>query len=204
MAKSRRKRKKSRPAPPPAATKRSGFPTKYAFYGLAAIALAGAVYGFISSRQQAGAFEELAVEGRETLTRVETYPNEGRDHLPPGSKTNYSTDPPTSGAHFPTWVDPGFYETAKGRSNLVHSLEHGMIVIFYDDPGGDVVETLQAWTDLFNGPWSGIVAAPKAGLGEKLILTAWRKILRFDRFEPESAAAFIDAFRGRGPENPVR
>ena len=79
-----------------------------------------------------------------------------------------------------------------------------MIVIYYDQPSAEDLETLKRWTALFTGPWSGIVSVRRAGLGEKVILTAWRRILRLDRLETEAAAAFIDAYRGRGPENPVR
>ncbi|NKB57791.1 MAG: DUF3105 domain-containing protein [Alphaproteobacteria bacterium] len=204
MAKPKRKRKKSASSSEVKTSKRGGFPTKYVIYGLAVLALAGAVYGFFSGQEQASAFAALAEEGRATLTKVKTHNNEGRNHVPPGTRISYGTNPPTSGSHFPTWVDPGFYETAKGRSNLVHSLEHGMIVFHYDAPGAEVLETLRDWTGLFNGPWSGIVAVKRAGLGEKLIFTAWRRTLRLDRFDAKAAAAFIDAYRGRGPENPVR
>jgi hypothetical protein len=37
-----------------------------------------------------------------------------------------------------------------------------------------------------------------------VVLTAWRKILKLDSFEPAAAAAFIDTYRGRGPEKRVR
>jgi hypothetical protein len=83
-------------------------------------------------------------------------------------------------------------------------MEHGMVVIHYDTPGDAVMATIRDWTGLFTGPWSGIVTVRRAGLGEKLILTAWRRTLRLNRFEEKSAAAFIDAFRGRGPERQVR
>ena len=204
MAKSKSKRKKPQSSPQPAVEKGIKFPTKYVLYGVAALAVAGAVYGIFSGQQDASAFTILAEEGRPALTKVKTYPNEGRTHVPSGTQISYGTNPPTSGSHFPTWADPGFYETAKGRSNLVHSLEHGMIVIFYDAPDDEAMKTLRAWTDLFNGPWSGIVAVRRAGLGEKLIFTAWRRILRQGRLDAPAAAAFIDAYRGRGPENPVR
>jgi hypothetical protein len=49
-----------------------------------------------------------------------------------------------------------------------------------------------------------VVAAPSSGLGKAVVLTAWRKILKLDEFDPAAAAAFIDKFRGRGPENRVR
>ncbi len=204
MAKSSRKRKKSKQSAAETAPKQGKFPTKYLVYGLAVLALVGAGYGIFSGQQEAAAFEGLAEEGRPSLSLVKTHPSEGRTHMPPGSRITYGTNPPTSGPHFQTWVDPGFYETAKGRSNLVHSLEHGMIVVFYDQPGGQELETLRAWTGLFNGPWSGIVSVRKTGLGKKLIFTAWRRILTLDRFDAPAAAAFIDAYRGRGPENPVR
>ena len=212
MAKSSRKRKKA-PAKQPKngslkrsaeETKPTSFPTRYVIYGIAVLALAGAGYGFFAAQQEEGAFEAFAAAGQSELKRVETFPNEGRTHVPAGTQINYGTNPPTSGPHFIHWVNPGFYETSKGRSNLVHSLEHGMIVIYYDQPSAEDSETLKRWTALFPGPWSGIVSVRRAGLGEKVILTAWRRILRLDRLETEGAAAFIDAYRGRGPENPVR
>ena len=79
-----------------------------------------------------------------------------------------------------------------------------MVVIYYDAPTMAVAETLDNWADLFGAPWSGVVMAPKPGLGEIIILAAWRKTLTLDLFDGDAAAAFIDAYRGRGPEHPVR
>ena len=36
------------------------------------------------------------------------------------------------------------------------------------------------------------------------VLTAWTKTLRLSSFDAALAAAFVDAYRGRGPEHPVR
>lgn len=184
--------------------KSGGFRWKYAFLAACGVALLAGAYGFYSSHNRAASFEELAQAGQAALSQVEVAPSEGRAHVPVGQPLQFATDPPTSGNHYPVWIDPGFYESAQSRVNLVHSLEHGMIVIFYDKPGPAVLDRLRDWAGLFNGPWSGIVAVPRAGLDEKLILTAWRRTLRMDRFDEKPAAAFIDAFRGRGPENPVR
>ena len=52
--------------------------------------------------------------------------------------------------------------------------------------------------------WDGIVAVPSPGLGEGIVFTAWQKRLTLPRYDETKAAAFIDAFRGRGPENAVR
>ena len=181
-----------------------GFRWKYAVYGACGVALVAGAYGYYNSQVKASTFEDLAMAGQASLSQVAVSPSEGRTHVPVGQPLQFATNPPTSGAHYPVWVDPGFYENAQSQVNLVHSLEHGMIVVYYDKPGAAVLDRLREWAGLFSGPWSGIIAVPRAGLDEKLILTAWRRTLRMDRFEESAAAAFIDAFRGRGPENPVR
>ena len=67
-----------------------------------------------------------------------------------------------------------------------------------------MLQTLDAWADVYDGRWDGIVVTPMVGLGQSVVLTAWNRRLDLDRFDPASAAAFIDGYRGRGPENPVR
>ena len=63
---------------------------------------------------------------------------------------------------------------------------------------------LEDWAGLYTGPWSGVVVTPAPGIGEELVLTAWNQTLRLKPFDAASAAAFVDRFRGRGPEHPVR
>ena|SRR5918996_4475010 len=78
------------------------------------------------------------------------------------------------------------------------------IVTYYDKPGAEGMKRLEGWAGLHDGQWSGLVVTPAAGLGEAVVLTAWTKRLELDTFNPAGAAAFIDAYRGRGPEHPVR
>lgn len=99
---------------------------------------------------------------------------------------------------------PGVYTEAQRPEQLVHSSEHGNIVIYYDQPEARTMTTLESWTDQFSGPWDGIVVVPKAGLGEDIVLTAWTKKLVMPEFSPEAAGRFVDEYRGRRPENPVR
>jgi hypothetical protein len=79
-----------------------------------------------------------------------------------------------------------------------------MVVIYYDSPPADAMAMIREWAGLYVGPWSGVVVTPAPGLGEEVVLTAWNRTLRLNPFEPAAAAAFIDRFRGRGPENRVR
>ena len=67
-----------------------------------------------------------------------------------------------------------------------------------------VMAKLKDWTSLYDGTWDGVVATKAAGLGEVVVMTAWTKLLRLETFDDASAAAFIDLYRGRGPENAVR
>ena len=168
---------------------------------LLVVGVVAAIWWLSSAREQD--FAALAAEGRGALqSRVTTEPSAGRAHV--SGSPRYGDRFPTSGAHSPTWVEPGVYGEAQRRAELVHALEHGNIVIYYDQPAAGVMERLRAWASLYDGQWSGIVVVPAADLGEAIVLTAWTKRLRLDPFEPAVAAAFIDAYRGRGPENPVR
>lgn len=149
-------------------------------------------------------FMRLAGEGKAALARVESFPNDGQVHVPIGTKVTYRTDPPTSGNHWERWVDPGRYSEVPPNEMLVHSLEHGHIVIYIERPTAEAVRLLTLWSNLWRGMWDGIVVVPRPGLGSGVILTAWGQMLRQDAFDAAAAAAFIDAYRGRGPENPMR
>ncbi len=58
----------------------------------------------------------------------------------------------------------GRHQTAE---RLVHALEHGNIVIYYDKPGDAVRQSLDSWTDLCGGQWSGIVVTYRGRGPEK-------------------------------------
>ena len=106
--------------------------------------------------------------------------------------------------HHRVETKPDFYDVPQPASQLVHAVEHGHIVIYYERPGADALETLANWTALYDGNWDGVVATSMPGLGKKVVLTAWAKRLSLSRFDAAAAAAFIDEYRGRGPENLVR
>ncbi len=56
----------------------------------------------------------------------------GRKHVPVGEKVDYNSNPPTSGSHYEDWVRSGVYEGPKDDGNLVHSLEHGYVIMSYN------------------------------------------------------------------------
>ena len=55
----------------------------------------------------------------------------GRGHVQIGTEVIYNSNPPTSGKHYEEWVRSGVYETPRDDRNLVHSLEHGYVILSY-------------------------------------------------------------------------
>ena len=149
-------------------------------------------------------FMALAAQGQDRLSAIESQVDHGGGHLNPGESYVYPESIPTSGRHDTTWVTAGFYDAQQRQTRLVHALEHGNVVIYYGRLDPDAAKSVHEWTGLYGGQWDGVIAAPLPGLGEGIVLAAWNKLLRLERFDPAVAAAFIDRFRGRGPEQPVR
>ena len=187
-----------------AAARRKSLPWRPILGAGAVVIVAALAWWWWDTRQAAENFEALAARGAPILERIETMRDEGGGHLPQGQGIPYQSDPPTSGPHWPTPTEAGFYADRQWPEALVHALEHGNIVIYYDAPGEESLTTIRGWTGLYRGVWDGVVATPKPGLATEIILTAWRRVLRLDPFDSAGAAAFIDRFRGRGPENAVR
>ena len=60
--------------------------------------------------------------------------DQGKEHVTPEKVAafTYNSNPPTSGRHLPTWVKAGEFDTPQSEGELIHSLEHGYVVISYN------------------------------------------------------------------------
>ena len=173
-----------------------------AIIAAAIIIVAVAIWWTSSSAEKE--FLALAAQGEAALSGVRREPSLGRTHLRLGETHSFNSHFPLSGPHHPVPTEPGFYDFTQPPIQLVHALEHGHIVIYYDKPSADALDTLRRWVDQYSGPWDGVVVTKMPRLGERIELTAWTRRLGLPKFDAATVAAFIDAFRGRGPENPVR
>ncbi len=73
--------------------------------------------------------------GYKELTRPlpgELFSELPREHITDISKVEYNSNPPTSGPHFAVWAKKGVYDQILSDGYLIHSLEHGYIVINYN------------------------------------------------------------------------
>lgn len=203
------KRRPYRPDPEQSRYSRPGGPRRRPLnaYLVIAFVLMAAYWGW--ANWQTGRFEEqfasLVAAGQPGLAAVETHPVEGRGEGREGESYRYLSDPPTSGRHPAEFVGPGFYEIPQDDARLVHGLEHGSVVVYYDDPDAPVLTDLRRWAAFYrNAEWAGLIVAPRAGLEKAVVLTAWGKRLVLESYDSRAAAAFIDRYRGRGPERTVR
>jgi uncharacterized protein DUF3105 len=122
----------------------------------------------------------------------------------------YSSNPPTSGPHYPIWAAFQTYTTPVPRGFTVHDLEHGAIVISYKCAGGCAAElaALQAYVDarpadpLCAAPVkSRITITPDPLLDVPFAAAAWGFALTSQCFDLPALGAFIDAHYAMGPEN---
>lgn len=60
--------------------------------------------------------------------------DQGREHVAVDAvaKFAYNSNPPTSGPHLPTWVRGGVFDKPQSEGELIHSLEHGYVIISYN------------------------------------------------------------------------
>jgi hypothetical protein len=147
--------------------------------------------------------------------------DDGNAHVAPGTTCRsaaepcgadpYSSLPATSGPHW----DPsalanwGVYTTPQNESQLIHNLEHGGIVIWYDAEAldSDGVESLSQYvrTQVASGisgrfkfiltPWGGDDPLPAP-----VVATAWNWLLELDEADTTRIDAFAREHYGIAPE----
>lgn len=142
----------------------------------------------------------------------EAVPIQGQEHINPGVPHDpYNSEPPTSGPHYPSPAESGFYEEAPVDEYLVHNLEHGHIIIWYNCTDLDEAACTALKNDIRNvmsragvsliTGTSKVSAVPRPTLETRLALTSWGRLLRMDEFDSGEILRFVRAFRDNAPEN---
>ena len=132
---------------------------------------------------------------------VRNPPIEGQTHVPPDEKVEYNTNQPNSGNHDVQPTADGVFAEEPNQRNLVHTMEHGRVEIFYtpslekrrkDQLGG-----------LFNEDPYHMVLSPDTDMRYAVAATAWGHVLGCRRVKNETfdaLRAFRDRYRDKGPE----
>ena len=131
---------------------------------------------------------------------VQSMPNEGQAHLSQGQPPpSYSETPPTSGLHDPNPLPDGISSTPADNASIsrgVHSLEHGRIVIYYNNLSATEIAALE---NIVKSERK-VIVAPWAGLKDKVALTAWTRLQTCNGVNEPAVRGFINAYRDQGPE----
>lgn len=123
----------------------------------------------------------------------------------------FNTDPPSSGPHYASPLEAGFYHEEDledfgpyPEGHIVHSLEHGYVVFWYncdaegvedcDQLKADLQEVIESF-DTFK-----VIAFPWDSLEEPVVITSWGRMHRLDSWSERAASNFVRANRGRAPE----
>ncbi len=132
-------------------------------------------------------------------------------HIALCSATAFTTNPPTSGPHYPTWAAFKTYTNPVNPGFLVHSQEHGAVVIHHRC--GDVAceaELAQLATFIAGRPADPMCVAPVANriivtpsvtIPSRFAVSAWGGMITSDCFDLEALADFIDYYYAKAPEN---
>ncbi|GMV65657.1 MAG: hypothetical protein AMXMBFR75_14550 [Candidatus Hinthialibacteria bacterium] len=129
-------------------------------------------------------------------------------HLPTDSDPGqYNSDPPTSGLHYATEAQAGFYEEniyTYPAAYLVHNLEHGYVIIWYNcdllNETGCAELKSQIRTVINDLGGVKLIAYPWNSIDVPVALTSWGRIQRFEIFDMDLAKAFYRANLNRAPE----
>ena len=123
----------------------------------------------------------------------------------------YNSNPPTSGNHYVQGLPAGFYDESdfgdlppRPEVSLVHNLEHGYIVFWYncdvisDSECEDLKQDLQGY--MSSSLVSKLIAYPWTSTEGPLVLTAWGRLLEMETFDSGAARNFINSNRLNAPE----
>jgi len=132
----------------------------------------------------------------------EAVADQGRDHIQPGTThDDYTSTPPTSGPHYPTWADWGIYAEPIQNELQIHNLEHGGIVIQYQ-PELDqaALDQLTALVREMGSTYKKLILAPYPDLDSPIALTAWTRIEKLQKFNADAIRAFAGEYIDKAPE----
>jgi hypothetical protein len=164
--------------------------------GVALLALLG--YAVWAARQP------LALLGEE-------FPIAEAEHIPEGqTATNYNSDPPTSGQHYSEPAEAGFYEEALPDERLVHNLEHGHIVVYYNctnlsesdcsDLKASIRQAMERAGVVSSTQTLKIVAVPRPDMENLVTYTSWGRLYRAESFDEDEFLLFVEQNRNHAPE----
>lgn len=141
-----------------------------------------------------------------------TEPAPSRNHHAPCSALDYPLVPPSSGDHYSIWADYLTYDAPVPWGFVVHSMEHGGVVLAYDPDSAAADDIRAAFADVITAhgadpicrdqTWmSRFVVMPATDLTTPIAALAWEHTYEGTCLDMPSLLAFVEAHYGHGPED---
>jgi len=144
---------------------------------------------------------------------LKSYPSESRSpHITDINEPKvYPSKPPTSGRHYAEWTEDKAFEVAPDVKMLVHTLEHGRVVIWFKKSlTRERRASLKAYYD--SDDYQLVLTPDETGMRYEVAASAWNRdpkpngtgrllgCPKYDDTVFTALEAFKDEHRGRGPE----
>lgn len=139
-------------------------------------------------------------------------PAESRTHLEVCSDLVYEAVPASSGDHYGVWAEFLEYEDPVPQGFLVHSMEHGAVVLYHNCPDG-CPEILNAFREIREAQGQDpqcegvgevlnrIIITPRPEMDVPIAATAWERSYTATCLDLESLRDFVTRNYGQGPED---
>lgn len=143
-----------------------------------------------------------------TVTTEDAADDTVRDHIDVCANVTYPHNPPMTGKHYPIWADYVVFDKPVPWGFLVHSLEHGAVVLAYNTDDPAVPAALKDIYDTYTvdvlcatlGRRARLVVVPDPELDVTVAASAWGSHYKATCYDEASLRAFIDAHYGKAPE----
>ena len=136
---------------------------------------------------------------------------QGFTHVAPCTEQSFATYPPTGGQHYSSWAQFETYDAPVPWGFLLHSLEHGAVVVAYRCEAScpELVAELEAVIAAVpddprcsgHGVRNRMILVPDPDLETPIAAVAWERLYTATCFDAASLSAFIEDAYGHGRED---
>ena len=132
------------------------------------------------------------------------------EHVPEGTELTWSSNPPSSGPHYPVWATFQEYAAPVPRAYLVHSMEHGAVLLLYkcEQPCPAIVEELRKVREAMPADplcadqiRTRVILAPDPLLDVPVAAAAWGWTYKADCVDAPTLTQFARDHYAQAPEN---
>ncbi|MBI2613396.1 MAG: DUF3105 domain-containing protein [Candidatus Levybacteria bacterium] len=123
---------------------------------------------------------------------------ENSNHVPEGTSIEYESNPPAAGSHYAKTSHAGMYDKAPADGNLVHSLEHGAVILWYRE--NLPKEDIEKLKKIFSQTPGRSIMTPRKSLDVPVAVSSWGRVLRLQAIDEKQIKAFFETNHDRAPE----